>query len=95
MHNRSKDARQDLRANANLLELCAHKLVETENSLCSASPPTAHSSQRQTSLGKSCLTKDTGVDPVSAQISAKLSAVDRRKTCKQKPRRRMQSQHVG
>lgn len=28
------------------------------------------------------LTKDTGVDPVSAQISVKLSATDRGKTCR-------------
>jgi len=56
--------------------------VETENGLCSVSFPTARSSQRQASLGKNCLTKDTGVDPVSAQISVKLSAADRGKTYK-------------
>lgn len=64
-----------------VLQSCAHKPVETENGFCSVSLPTAHSSQRQDSLGKSCLTKDTGVDPVSAQISVKLSAADRGKTC--------------
>lgn len=68
------------------LQLCAHKAVETENGLCSVSLPTAHSSQRQASLRKSSLTKETGFDPVSAQISVKLSAADRGKTRKTEAR---------
>lgn len=62
------------------LQLCAHKSGETENGLCSVSLPTAHSSQSQASLGKSSLTKDTGFDPVSAQISVKLCSRQRKNT---------------